>query len=79
MLERQNKKLLKFKDVKKVLSKPYQIEKSKKIQKEKTKKTEEEKIPSTVKELQEELKKARREARRWKEVYNRYHRITHGN
>jgi len=38
-----------------------------------------EKLPETVGELREELKKARAEARRWKSVYEQYHRITHGN
>lgn len=39
----------------------------------------EEPIPETVPELQAALKMARQEAKHWKDSYNKYHRITHGN
>ena len=80
MLKRQYKKLLKFKDIKEVHFQPSHTEKTKGLQKDRTTKPkEEEQMPSTVPELQAALKKARQEARRWKEAYDRYHRITHGN
>jgi hypothetical protein len=36
-------------------------------------------MPETVEELQEALRAARAEAKKWKSAYDRYHRITHGN
>jgi len=38
-----------------------------------------EKLPDTIEELKEALIQARSEARHWKQAYEQYHRITHGN